>query len=385
MRIALVIERFDAARGGRERSTAQIAAGLARRGHAVAVLCQHGTGGGEGVEVRQLGCEGWGRAGKLKRFVSAVRAERKREKFDIVHATLPVPGANVYQPRGGLVGAQAAASVRRRKGLLKLVFTVAEPANLLRRQMRALERRVVRDPGVLCLAVSDMVRREFLHYHARGEGVRVIFNGVDDCAWGDAEQRAALRREVRRKLDVADDAPVFLTAAKRFTLKGVAETIEAFARYVHGEGGDKRARLVAVGQGQVRAYERLARRRGVRGQVVFAGEAEDIGAWLAGADACVLLSWYDPCSRVVLEAVRSGVPAITTAFNGACEVLARGAGVVIDSPDNIAAAAAALRKLADPDCRAGAAAACCELIDALSMDRHVDELVKAYEEVVGNK
>lgn len=383
MRIALVIERFEPAGGGRERSTAQIAEGLARRGHAVTVLCQQGAAAGGGVEVRALGSAGFGRAGRLKRFVAAVQAEQKRGQFDIVHATLPVPGANVYQPRGGLVDAQAAASVRRRKGLLKLLFTLAEPVNLLRRQMRLLERRVVGDPGVLCLAVSDMVRREFLHYYGRAERVRVIFNGVDDCACGgDDARRLEMRREMRRKLDVAEDAPVFLTAARRFTLKGVGEAIEAFAQYVHGEGGDKRARLVAVGQGEARQYERLARRCGVREQVQFPGSADGIGAWLAGADACVLLSWYDPCSRVVLEAVRAGVPAITTAFNGAGEVLARGAGVVIDSPENISAAAAALRMLADRDRRDGASAACCEVADMLSMDRHVDELVKAYEEIL---
>jgi len=312
--------------------------------------------------------------------VAAASGEIARGGFDVAHATLPVPGANVYQPRGGLVGAQAAASVRRRRGLLRALFATCEPLNLLRRKMGELERRVVGDEKVLCLAVSDMVRREFLHYYGRGQGVRVVFNGVD-APGGDEARRQQWRGELRSRLGIPAGDCVFLTVAKNFALKGVPEALEAFARHVAERGGDAGAHFVAVGQALTGWYERRARRRRVSRLMHFPGPAEDASPWYAAADVCVLLTWYDPCSRVVLEALRAGLPAVTTAFNGAAEVLGDGAGVVVASPDDTAGAAAAMRTLADPAARRQAAGACRAVAGRLTMERQVDELLAAYEEV----
>ena len=92
----------------------------------------------------------------------------------------------------------------------------------------------------------------------------------------------------------------------------------------------------------------------------------------------MLLSWYDPCSRVVLEAVRWGIPVITTAYNGAAEVLADGAGIVIASPDETDAAAAAMASLADAGERRRRSDACRAVAERVSIDRHVEGLLAAY-------
>lgn len=379
MKIALVIERLDASRGGRERSTAQTAAALARRGHAVTVFCQAGCEVGEGVSVRVLAARGGGRAAQLTSFIAAVRHAARKEGFDILHATLPVPGANVYQPRGGLVPAQRAAALRRRRGLSRLLAELLAPLNARRRQMARLEERVVGDAGTLCLAVSRMVAREFPHHYARSEGVRVIYNAVDVPAVSD-EQRRERRTELRRQIDAGANSPVFLTAAMNFRLKGVGEAIAAFARWYHSPDGSPGARLVAVGQEDVAAYRWLALRRRVRKRVHFVPPTADISGWYAAADACILLSWYDPCSRVVLEATRWSIPSITTAYNGAAEVLADGAGIVVASPRDEQAVVAAIAELADPKRRAEHAEACRSAAEQLTMDRHVDELLDAYAE-----
>ncbi|MGB2824834.1 MAG: glycosyltransferase family 4 protein, partial [Phycisphaerae bacterium] len=221
---------------------------------------------------------------------------------------------------------------------------------------------------------------EFMHYYARSDGVRVIYNAVEVPDVGD-EQRARWRREYRQRVSVAPGSPVFLTVAKNFALKGVAEAIEAFAQWYHSPAGSRDARLVAVGRRKVRRYHRLAARRGVARQVVFAGPTDDVFPWYAAADVCVLLSWYDPCSRVVLEATRWGIPSITTVYNGAAEVLARGAGIVVGSPRDTSAVVKAMTELAGADGRALRSEACRQVADRLGMSRHVDELLEAYAEV----
>jgi UDP-glucose:(heptosyl)LPS alpha-1,3-glucosyltransferase len=59
-------------------------------------------------------------------------------------------------------------------------------------------------------------------------------------------------------------------------------------------------------------------------------------------------TFYDPCSLVALEALACGLPVVTTRFNGAAELLTDGVdGLVIDTPHNVPALAAALARMSD--------------------------------------
>ena len=113
-------------------------------------------------------------------------------------------------------------------------------------------------------------------------------------------------------------------------------------------------------------------------RVVFAPPTAEIERWYAACDACVLLSWYDPCSRVILEALRYGIPCLTTAYNGAAEVLGGGAGVVIASPDDVRGIESGLADLHDAAGRDRRREACLSAGEKLSVDRHVSELLAAY-------
>lgn len=380
MKIALVIERFAPARGGRETSTAQIAEELARRGQDVTVFCMSADAGGRNFRVQELKSRGLDRTTRLGSFARSVRGMARDGGFDIIHATLPVPSANVFQPRGGLVGAQEAAALRRRRGWRRILKQLTQPLSAHRRKMRSMERRLVRKGSTVCLAVSEMVAREFVSQYAREDNVRVVYNAVALPEVSD-EQRAAWRKQRRELAGASTAGPVFLTVATNFRLKGVAEAIEAFARWRESQPDARGARLVAVGQRKYNSYRRLARKLGVRKQVYFEPHADNIWPWYAAADVCVLLSWYDPCSRVVLEATRWGIPSITTAFNGAAEALCDGAGMVVSSPADIAATTRAMGELAEPARRAACRQACQAVADRLSVARHVDELMDVYQEV----
>jgi UDP-glucose:(heptosyl)LPS alpha-1,3-glucosyltransferase len=384
MKVALVIERFDPSRGGREVSTAQIAEGLARRGQDVTVFCMEAGAGGQGFRTQELKCWGLDRATKLASFARSVRGASRDGGFDIVHATMPIPAANVFQPRGGLVGAQEAGSLRRRRGMQRFLAQLAQPLNAHHRKMHSMERKLVADPGVLCLAVSEMVAREFMNYYARDRNVRVIYNAVNapDVS---QDQRQQWRRERRDQVGAGSGSPLFLFVGMDFRRKGVAQAIQAFARWYRSPNGSPDARFVTVGREDVATYRRLARKLGVARQVYFEPRADNVWPWYAAADVCVLLSWYDPCSRVVLEAVRWAVPSITTVFNGAAEILARGAGLVVSSPDDIDAVVKAMADLSDPDRLRTRQQACRDVADELSMDRHVEQLMEAYREVTGKE
>jgi UDP-glucose:(heptosyl)LPS alpha-1,3-glucosyltransferase len=185
---------------------------------------------------------------------------------------------------------------------------------------------------------------------------------------------------MRRRLGAEADETVFLTLAKNYALKGVRETIRAFAERLRS-GLPSGGRLAVVGGERAGPYKRLAERLGVSDRVHFAPPTDEAFRWYAAADVCVLLSWYDPCSRVVLEALRWGLPSITTRYNGAAEALADGAGIVIFRPSDTQAASEAMGQLADPRHRAAAAEACLAKSAHVSMDRHVEQLLAVYREV----
>ncbi len=378
MKIALVIERMDTFRGGRETSTAQTAAALAAKGHSVTILCQSGSWAHEGVQLKTFGRRGPLSVSLLSNFVADVQREAAAGGYDIVHTTLPVPGAHVYQPRGGTVPGQAAASARRHNFIAAVVGDLLRSASPLRRKMTDLERQVVADSKTLCLSVSAMVAAEFERYYHRSEGVKTVYNAVDIPA-ATAEQRADWRQRLRFSLGASSSDVVLLTVAKNLALKGVDKLIEAFAAWYHRKS-PRAVRLVVVGQEMHEGYQRHAGLRDVGRLVSFLPWTSEMSQWYAAADACVLLSWYDPCSRVVLEAVRWGLPSITTAYNGAAELLAGGAGIVVPSPRDRQAIAGALEKMMDPQVRAQCSAACAAVADSVSMDRYISELLAAYAE-----
>lgn len=384
MKIALVIERMDTSRGGRETSTSQIAAAMAAAGHAVTVLCQGGGSEIPGVTVQPLGRRGLWRRQQMPNFAADAASAIAAGGFDVSHAMLPIIGADFYQLRGGTMRGRALAAIRRRGPVFGPIADAMDRMSPLRRRMADIEQQVIADTRTGCLCVSRMVADELEHLYNRRDGVRVVYNAVGTPAV-DAERRADWRQRRRFELGATREDPVFLTVATNFKLKGVMETIDAFAKWRHSSTDRRGARLVVVGPGDHEFYRRRAGFHDLGPQVVFARDDGNIFEWYSAADAAVLLSWYDPCSRVVLEALRWGIPAVTTSFNGAAEALAGGAGIVVGSPRDARDVAAAIDRLSTADGRRPFVEACAAKAGELSVERHVKELLEAYKEAAGRK
>ncbi len=386
MKVALVIERMNPLRGGQQVYTAQLAGELIRRGHDVTVICAEcdWQNRPDAVRVAALGREGMRRVTRLRNFVAAAQREMAAGGYDVVHAMAPVPGASVYHPHGGTFRGTAAAAMRRWSAAVRPAARLIRRLNALRRTCERLERQIVADEKALCVCVSEMVAEQFTGHDRLAGRTRVVFNGVDvpDPA---GESRADWRQRNRYRLGVDPGDVVFLTVATNFPLKGVAECIVAFSRYSHARRDGTRARLVVVGREPPESYQRFAGIHDVGRQVLFVPPVRDVFEWYAAADVCMLLTWYDPCSLVTLEATRWGIPSITTAFNGAAEVLAGGGGVVVPGPKHTGRVVAAMHELSDPQRRAECREACLKVAGRLGMGRHVEELLEVYREAAGRR
>ena len=401
MRVAIVQEHVDPQRGGAETSTLQMARHLTALGLDVSVVCSaagpvsseprastavgpHGGQPPARLSMRQIPCGGGSRVGRTIHFVGEADQLCRLEGFDIVHAVTPCLSANVYQPRGGTYVETVARSVARaRTPVGRLIKRIARRFNRRQRFLLLLERELLtgQDPPFVA-AVSDYVRRQVESAFPRfpRERIRVVFNGVEITPLP-SDQAAAQRAALRKELGVAQGRPLVLFVAHNFKLKGLGELIRASATPA---GRHVDWLLAVAGRDNPQRYQRLARRLGVGQRVTFVGTKYPVEALYAAAGVLAHPTWYDPCSRVVLEALACGLPVVTTRWNGAAEVMQAGRhGEVIDTPADAPALAAAIARCFDLElacaCRADAPA----MRERVSMARHARELKALYEQVVG--
>jgi len=80
-------------------------------------------------------------------------------------------------------------------------------------------------------------------------------------------------------------------------------------------------------------------------KVHFLGYRRDVAQIMREVDIFVLPSRYEASGLVILEAIASGLPVITSRFTGASEVITDECGIVIEDPDDVNALATALRQL----------------------------------------
>jgi len=108
---------------------------------------------------------------------------------------------------------------------------------------------------------------------------------------------------------------------------------------------------VIAGSGPLRReLEQQADALGIRHAVTFAGLVRDPGTVYGALDAMVLLSDTETTSRVVIEAMTTGVPVIAAAVGGVPELLDQGrAGMLVARHDTDAAVTALRTILRDPD------------------------------------
>jgi UDP-glucose:(heptosyl)LPS alpha-1,3-glucosyltransferase len=176
------------------------------------------------------------------------------------------------------------------------------------------------------------------------------------------------------------DARLILFVAHNFRLKGLRELLRA-AALLHTT--QPPWLMAVVGRDKPESYRHLARQLGLADRVRFLGAQPDLRPWYAAADVLAHPTWYDPCSRVVLEALASGLPVVTTRWNGAAETLEQGRhGEIIDTPADSAGLAAAIARALDPAVRSACLADAPRLRDYVSIDRHARELLALYEQIV---
>lgn len=383
MKVGLVIYHADARRGGAERYTIDLARSLAHRGHDVTILAAsyHECP----WEVKQIKCDAMGlsRSLRYRRFLINLDIHLQSHSFDVLHAMLPVHHCDLYHPHAGLAAENLAMGhLKHRSKSGQFFARIANKLNPMRRKYASVERRMMSaalPPMILCL--SEYVRRTVRgRFPVSDDGLPILFNGVDLRTY-DPKRNPDAGAKVRAQLRISHDSIIALIMAQDFYRKGVDTAIMALSRVA-----DARLKLVVVGRDYETPFAKLASKLGAEKRVIFAGPTTDPYSYYRAADFFVLPTRHDPCSLVVLEALAMGVPSITSAANGAGEVITHGLdGFIVPDPNNVPRLTEAMVSMLDERRRTNMSAAALMLRPKLSYDDHMTKLLGIYQKVIDRK
>jgi L-malate glycosyltransferase len=202
--------------------------------------------------------------------------------------------------------------------------------------------------------------------------IEVIPNFVDTAHFAPPARRDPAR--------LAGEGPILFHVSNFRTVKRVADLVEVLALVRRRVP----ARLVLVGDGPERArVEDLARARGVADSLCFLGERADFADALAHADAFVLPSESESFGVAALEALSAGVPVLGYRVGGLPEVVVEGTGRLVEPFDVAALARAVLDVVTDGEHRAALSrAARAHALARFSRDAALDRFETCYRRVL---
>ena len=317
MNVALVHLRHRET-GGTERYLNQVAAHLAEHGHAVTVVCRsHERPPHPGVRFVVLRSLCVGATWRMWAFAQAVERHVRLVPYDIVFGLGRTWSQDVIRLGGGCEQTYLDLA---HPHTLRPWERIIGHGRLRHRLSMAIERRALR-PGAYTRVITNsaMVKRDVIsRYAVPEEKVAIIYNGVDLERFH-PRQRDDRGAELRRACGFRAGDFVVLFLGTGYGRKGLQRILRVFPALVRERSG---ARLLVVGYDSSQpAFERQAADLGIHSQVRFLGGRRDAEACFGAADVYVLPTYYDPFANSTLEALASGLPVITTATNGASELL----------------------------------------------------------------
>jgi len=313
MRIALLTRRFDPHGGGTERDLIVTAECLRAAGHEITIFTRELRGESREFKVRQVGGIAVGRTAGLLSFAYGAPKAARNEGADLVLSFARTVGADVLRS-GGSAHISYLRAARQWRGALQWRAMRASPYH---RAQVFIERRGFGSPHLkAAIAVSNLVRDDLMREFGLPPGkVITLYNGVDLNRFQPPRDYSA-RREIRSSLGIADGTPLVAFVGNGFGRKGLRFLIESWPKV----GRD--AHLMVVGADQnSRGYQREAARLGVGARVHFAGAVPEVTRIFHGVDAMALPSLFEPFGNVVMEAMASGLPVLSSAQSGASELL----------------------------------------------------------------
>jgi UDP-glucose:(heptosyl)LPS alpha-1,3-glucosyltransferase len=369
MKIGLAIYNFDPKKGGAERYAYDLSSNLVKRGHEVFVFCSNGIEV-HGVHLVKMNTTTFPRWLRTLSFALNHKKSLKTVPVDVMLGFGNTLELDVYQSHGGVqkvwmereIASYNDPKERRLKAVLlknninqKIQEWIAEYP--IRKRMY---RKIV--------AISDMIKTHMAtHYNLKNDDFHIVYNGVDTERFTPAE----IKPEGNLKI---------LFSAGNFRLKGLHPLLLALGELTRET---KNFHLFIMGRGKRERYQGLIRALNMPDLVTFLGEQNSPETVYRESHILVHPTFYDACSLTTMESMASGLPTITTKWNGASALISENEGYVIDDPCNVSQLAASIKSLFDKNLRNTMGKKARQKIEEYTIEKNVDEMEKILSSVSG--
>lgn len=174
------------------------------------------------------------------------------------------------------------------------------------------------------ITVSEKVKRELIESSiVKTESkIKTIFNGVDIYEFCP---------ETRRKERTEETVTALFAGDIRTNRKNLDSVLKAIRNVPN-------ISLKIAGNIEGSPYPKMAQELDVSNRVDFIGFNKNVNSIMNSVDLFIFPSRYEACSLVVLEALASGLPVITTIESGLAEIInnPKGhGGIVLENPEDV--------------------------------------------------
>ncbi len=195
--------------------------------------------------------------------------------------------------------------------------------------------------GSKIFSVSKACAESFVAAGGRPELPVVLYTGLDPlrfASYGD-------RRAIRLKVGLPADVPLIGCFGRITVWKGQRVLLEAMPHipgaHVAFVGGP-----ILAEKGFLESLHSLTMTLGLSDRVHFLGFRDNVPELMSAVDVVAHPSLtFDPCPRVVLETLHSGIPLVATSVGGVPEMVESGVSGLIVPPSDPVSLASALRCL----------------------------------------
>ncbi len=382
-KIALAWERFDRHGGGTESYAVALATSLVESGWEVHLFGLSWQGEPESAifhEIKIPRC--LPRAVKLLCFVQEHKKQVQSLEFDVVLGFGNSISMNVYQSHGGVHNLSTARTVysepRPAFRFVKRAINAVSTRKRVRNWIESAPFRYKQRPRII--AIAEMLKKDMISsFDVDEKEIDVIYNGVDLKLFNPVELER-LRGPLRRELGMNEGDVLFLFVSYQLKKKGIFPLVEAASELK--KTGDTGFKVVVVGGRASRSILKRVADLGLEDIMIFSGKSRSVKDFYANADVFVLPTYYDACSLVVIEAMASGLPVITTKYNGASGLISDGEnGYVISHPPEPGELREKMQALLSHSRRISMAGRASTAVASYSVTANHKALIKVFDEV----
>jgi UDP-glucose:(heptosyl)LPS alpha-1,3-glucosyltransferase len=316
MKLALIRRQF-AAVGGAELYVQRLLSALVSAGHEVHLYAEKWQGAHPGVIMHSVPVKANRALGPIV-FADGVAQLLAGTDYDVVFSLERTVSQDVYRAGDGLHRVW----LQQRKRYASWWRRPFVGLGAFHANMKALEARTF-DPANTghIIVNSDMVKQEILsHFPFPAERIHLVRNGVETGRFQNQDRSA-----MRAKFGFKDDDFVLLFVGSGWERKGLPFLLRLMRQW---QTSQPQVKLLVVGKGRLSGQPPP--------NVTLAGPMPKVEEAYAAADLMTFLPIYEPCANVIAEALCSGLPVITSRFNGASELIQPGInGHILEDPADL--------------------------------------------------